>query len=99
MWRIYSNPDPHRITESRCSEPFLVTRGVKQGDNLSPTLFNIFNDIYSQLQNSNTHPLELQIVEVGHLLFANDLKGHTLSSPPKIVISAFSKYGINIMFF
>jgi DNA replication protein DnaC len=54
----------------------LVTRGVKQGDNFSTTLFNIhafIDDIYSQLQNSKTYPPELQNVEVGHLLFADDL--------------------------
>jgi hypothetical protein len=71
---MYSNTKYYCKDGSRCSEPFLVTRGVKQGDNLSPTLFSIsIDDIYSQLKNSNSNPPELQNVEVGDLLFADDL--------------------------
>ena len=56
------------------SEYFSTSRGVKQGDSLSPTLFNLFiNDIDKEFMNRENHPLELINSKVGCLLFADDL--------------------------
>ena len=60
--------------ENYLSKPRVNNVGLKQGDRLSPTLFNIFlNDIGEQLNNENTYPLKLGQHNLNHLLFADDL--------------------------
>jgi hypothetical protein len=44
---MYSNTKFCCKGESILSEPFVATRGVRQGDHLSPTLFDIFIDYFT----------------------------------------------------
>ena len=53
---------------------FSTNRGVKQGDNLSPTLFNIFIDDFTEyLDISKTSPVKLNNIQFNSLFFADDL--------------------------
>ena len=56
------------------SQFFRTLRGVRQGDTISPTLFNIFiNDINDMLLNEKCSPLKLIDSEINNLLFADDI--------------------------
>ena len=76
-------------TNGRCSikigtkktESFFQRRGVRQGCNLSPTLFNIYiNELSKQIENSPAPGLKLQDTEIKCLFYADDL---VLLSPTK----------------
>jgi len=69
---------------------FQICRGVKQGDMLSPLLFNLFiNDIIPLFQQHNSHPPCLIEKEVGSLLYADDLV--ILSSSPQGLQNSLDK--------
>ena len=54
------------------SDVFSPNMGIKQGDCLSPLLFNLFiNDISDHLV--NTDPVKIGNIDLSHLLFADDL--------------------------
>ena len=52
----------------------MANSGVKQGDNLIFTLFNIFIDDFATYLDKNlTDSISLNNIEINHLLYADDL--------------------------
>ena len=71
---IYSKTKPCVQLESGLSHSFDSSVGLKQGCNLSPTLFNIFvNDLIHYVNQSNSDAPYLGNVKVSCLLYADDL--------------------------
>ncbi len=72
---MYSNTLYSCKFDNAYSEPFLATLGVKQGDSLSPTLFNLFVDDMESLftDKNNTNPVCSGNHTFNHLLYADDL--------------------------
>ena len=62
------------VRQGKCSDFLNTTLRVKQYDNLSPTLFNIFvDDIESYFDNVISYPVSLGDRTSNHLFFADDL--------------------------
>jgi len=71
---MYSNTLYSCKYQNMFTKPFLANQGVKQGDSLSPTLFNIFvDDIGKYLDTNLTSAVNLNGKKVNHLLYADDL--------------------------
>ena len=61
--------------QGQLTNSFNSNIGVRQGDNLSPTLFNIFiNDLQTYIEKeSETHPVQLGNTTLNCLLYADDV--------------------------
>ena len=72
---MYSTTELCIRKEHFISNPIANNKGVKQGDSLSPTLFNIYiNDLGSYVyEGSKNVPVLLGDSRLNHLLFADDL--------------------------
>ena len=78
---MYSSCESAVKFDHKISNFFELERGVKQGDSLSPTLFNCFINDMHQIFDQTCQPLVLQNSEISSLSFADDLvifsKTHT----------------------
>ena len=71
---MYSNVNLQVLVQDGLTKTFTSNVGVRQGDNLSPTLFNIFiNDLPQMLYEDHCYPLTLGNTSINCLLYADDL--------------------------
>ena len=71
---MYNNCESCIKYDGRLSETFEVKTGVKQGDVLSPNLFNLFiNDLHEIFSNDNDSPKINENEYIHCLLYADDL--------------------------
>ena len=71
---MYKNTYTSLIYRKYLLPKILVTKGLKQGDNLSPILFNIYiNDLPESISKGKTDPVDLMGQKINCLLWADDL--------------------------
>ena len=69
--------------------PTVTSTGLKQGDNLSPILFDIFFDDVDDIFDSECDPVILSSdtsdISLNHLLYADDMHGFTITFPRRTI--------------
>ena len=71
---IYSTTSNSIIYDDKKSEIFLSNKGVKQGDTLSTTLFNLFiNDLPDIFKFEGNNPIKVGNTQISCLVYADDL--------------------------
>ena len=71
---MYSKIKLRVDVETGLTREFMSDVGVRQGDNMSPTLFNIYiNDIPDVFSRKQCHPVQLRDSYLNCLLYADDL--------------------------
>jgi hypothetical protein len=70
---MYSSVNLPVKLDKGCTPFFKSQVGVKQGCNLSPTLFNMFINGIPDLFNSSCDPVQLGKTDLNCLLYADDL--------------------------
>ena len=62
------------IYKGKVLPKIITNKGLKQGDNLSPQLFNIYiNDLPQTIEEGVTHPIQLLDTKLNSLMWADDI--------------------------
>ena len=86
---MYKNTEASVKSKENISEYVSIDRGVKQGDNMSPNLFNVYiNDLLENIDES-CKPVTLQNMSMNCLMFADDIL--LLSETPEGLQNSINK--------